>query len=100
MLIRAVITVVAVTLLVMIGATRAGVEYGTPGLIAYVKFTLTPVALIVALYVWAFPVWKDGGFVWLPSRRAQVVIAWVTGVTTCWILVATAMFGVGWLVRR
>jgi hypothetical protein len=85
-------------LALLVGAPRAAVEFGSAGLIAYAKLVATPVLGAVFIYVNFFPLHTNGRFAWLPSRRALSDAGWGLLITTCILLVAAALFGVGWLV--
>jgi hypothetical protein len=67
---------------------------------AFAKLVLTPAAVALALYVWAFPSSQGGRLRWLPPRRSRIVIARALGILTCTLIIGAALFGVGWLVHR
>ena len=86
-------------LALLVGAPRAAVEFGGAGLIAYAKLIATPTVGAISLYVYFFPLRTNGGFSWLPSPRVLSDVGRGLLITTCVLLVAAALFGVGWLVK-
>jgi hypothetical protein len=86
----------AALILGAIGFARAVAEFGTPGAVAFAKFTLTPVALVASVLLLAPP--RPPNL--LPSNQAlKVVLGIVLGLTiVAWGL--SAAFGVAWLVSK
>jgi hypothetical protein len=91
----------AAVILGAVGLVRAYVEFGAPGLVAFGKLALAPLALAV----WGFvmgPGIYQGKFPRnaLPSNEAlKVILGIVLGLTGV-AFALSAAFGVGWLVSK
>ena len=95
----AIFLLVICALALLVGAPRAAVEFGHPGLIAYAELVLTPAAFVAVAYLWIIPVRGRNGWAFLPPRPIALVIGWGLLIITTLFMVAAALFGVGSLLR-
>jgi hypothetical protein len=95
----AIFLLVVCALALLVGAPRAAVEFGRPGLVAYAELVLTPAAFVAVAYLWIIPLPGRSGWVFFPPRRVALVIGWGLLIITTLFMVAAALFGVGSLVR-
>ena len=83
-----------------IGLPRAIQAFGAAGLTAYAKLPAAPALMLAVLFLRSpFPADRRPSL-FFPRRQFVKTIAWLVALATTIFLLAGAIYGVEWLVRR